>query len=263
MKVKAVSGVMLILLLVGMLTLAFDVKPASAEVLFSDDFEGTSLDTTKWNRTGGGSVAVADSYVTLSSSGEFFAHLCTKTNPFPTIGDFVLEFDLTYLQVTEYLTGFWVTQGWDTNYSPPRPLNHIFFMWQDSLEYLNIYLLGNSSSSDSVDTTRHVYVLEYSNGTYTLYMGGEEIASASSSLRPDAIRIGELNGHPLPPDVWTSFKIDEITLTTLTEVSTGVTVGGIYIPTNKFSLLAPYIGLTLLFAVATATVVYVKKRKKQ
>jgi hypothetical protein len=40
-------------------------------------------------------------------------------------------------------------------------------------------------------------------------------------------------------------------------------VGGIYIPTNKLSLLAPYIGLTILLAVAAATVVYIKKRKKQ
>ena len=41
-----------------------------------------------------------------------------------------------------------------------------------------------------------------------------------------------------------------------------VPVGGIYIPVNKFKLLAPYIGLTTLLAVAVVTVVYVKKRKR-
>ena len=41
------------------------------------------------------------------------------------------------------------------------------------------------------------------------------------------------------------------------------TVGGIFIPVNKPALLAPYIGLTILLAVAAAAVVYVKKRKKQ
>lgn len=43
-------------------------------------------------------------------------------------------------------------------------------------------------------------------------------------------------------------------------------VGGVYIPVNKLSLLAPYIGLTLLLAVAVTTVVYVKYvklRKKE
>jgi len=39
-------------------------------------------------------------------------------------------------------------------------------------------------------------------------------------------------------------------------------VGGISIPVNKLSLLAPYIALTILLAVAVVTVVYVKKRKR-
>jgi len=39
-------------------------------------------------------------------------------------------------------------------------------------------------------------------------------------------------------------------------------VGGISTPVNKLSLLAPYIGLIMLLAVAIVTVVYVKKRKR-
>jgi len=39
-------------------------------------------------------------------------------------------------------------------------------------------------------------------------------------------------------------------------------VGGIYIPVNKLELLASYIGLTILSAVAVVTVAYVKKRKR-
>jgi hypothetical protein len=39
-------------------------------------------------------------------------------------------------------------------------------------------------------------------------------------------------------------------------------VGGISIPVEKLALLAPYIGLTILLAVAVVTVVYVKKRKR-
>ena len=40
-------------------------------------------------------------------------------------------------------------------------------------------------------------------------------------------------------------------------------VGGIHIPVNKLELLAPYIGLAMLLAVAAVTVGYVKKRKRQ
>lgn len=39
-------------------------------------------------------------------------------------------------------------------------------------------------------------------------------------------------------------------------------VGGIYVPVNKLELLAPYIGLTILLAVAVMAVVHVKKRKR-
>jgi hypothetical protein len=39
-------------------------------------------------------------------------------------------------------------------------------------------------------------------------------------------------------------------------------VGGIWIPVNKLELLAPYIGLTILLAVAVSTAVYLKKRKR-
>jgi hypothetical protein len=39
-------------------------------------------------------------------------------------------------------------------------------------------------------------------------------------------------------------------------------VGGTYIPVNKFELLNPYTGLTILLAVAVITVAYVKKIKR-
>ncbi|MGQ9460586.1 MAG: nitroreductase family protein [Candidatus Bathyarchaeaceae archaeon] len=42
--------------------------------------------------------------------------------------------------------------------------------------------------------------------------------------------------------------------------STG-TVGGVWFPVNEIELLAPYIGLTILFAVAVTIVFYLKKRK--
>ena len=47
----------------------------------------------------------------------------------------------------------------------------------------------------------------------------------------------------------------------VTEIA--IPVGGISVPVNKLSLLAPYIGLTILLAVAAITVGYIKKRKRR
>jgi len=41
-----------------------------------------------------------------------------------------------------------------------------------------------------------------------------------------------------------------------------IPVGGVWIPVNKLELLAPYIGLAILLAVAVIIVGYVKKRKR-
>ena len=42
-----------------------------------------------------------------------------------------------------------------------------------------------------------------------------------------------------------------------------VPVGGVWTPINKFELLAPYLGLASLIAVATVSIVYVKRRKNR
>jgi len=46
------------------------------------------------------------------------------------------------------------------------------------------------------------------------------------------------------------------------EVRQSPPVGGIWVAPNKLELLAPYIALTILLAVAVSTVVYIKKRKR-
>ena len=88
-----------------------------SSTLFSDDFDGSSIDTTKWvvqqnvNGGSGGSITVADSYVSLTSDGTSFPLVYTATNPFPTSGDFAVEFDIKYTRLTSWGTGFWVSQG--------------------------------------------------------------------------------------------------------------------------------------------------------
>lgn len=78
----------------------------------------------------------------------------------------------------------------------------------------------------------------------------------------------------LEPAYYTMTSLDEVWKVRYTEENTTGTkdflitikknppVGGIYIPVNKLELLAPYIGLTTLLAVAVISVGYVKKRKR-
>jgi len=55
---------------------------------FFDDFEGTSLDTTKWSFVDGSSVTVSNSEITLSGSTTGVSTLNYKTFPINTIAEF-------------------------------------------------------------------------------------------------------------------------------------------------------------------------------
>jgi len=74
----------------------------------------------------------------------------------------------------------------------------------------------------------------------------EDLVGATSVLLPRAQRTTA---------GFIKFYLDKVLNTTQTPV------GGIYIPVNKLELLAPYIGLTILLAVAVVTVGYARKRK--
>lgn len=77
-----------------------------------------------------------------------------------------------------------------------------------------------------------------------------------------------------PPDLTCGTKLNERVNTDVVPISpiilydgsfdnTGLTpVGGVWIPVDKLELLAPYVGLTILLAVAVVTLVYVKKRNR-
>lgn len=77
---------------------------------------------------------------------------------------------------------------------------------------------------------------------------------------------GETALHLTDTKLWNSSlsppnSIDHNTTDGTVEI-TFLPVGGIIISVNKLELLSPYLGLTILLAVAVVTVVYVKKRKR-
>ncbi len=145
---------------------------------------------------------------------------------------------------------------------------------------------GNPSRSRTVTLTSNVTLTAYYDGPYYYY----EFTVISSPFTGIPFTI---NGTPqtTPYTGWLlegSYRVEVPTLygrhiwqywledgdtnrtktvnlnttTTLTAVYELPVVGGIYVPTNKLSPLAPYVGLTILLAVAAATVVYAKKRKR-
>lgn len=154
----------------GMLTWAFNiqpVKPSTEGVYFLDYFDGTAVDTTKWQVSTGpprfkqhagpsdltgfwttptgdphyGIVSVSNSWVSLwNGYSTVFPYVMSQINPFPDTGNFVLEFMMRYDSVNVAGIGFVVRYADSEN-----PLtNHIFSVWQDSsvVPYLTIQLLG-------------------------------------------------------------------------------------------------------------------------
>ena len=205
---------------------------------FFDDFEGTQVDLEKWvvqentNMSGnpayGGSVKVAESQISLSSSGSSFPWVQTATNPFPETGDFALEFDFTYTCVADWGNGFVVHDIIrDGLLRDGRP--GFFGIWANDLgpDEAEIYLvfLGKRVYQITVpgwkpSTDKHVYRLEYIEGVYTVYVDGATVASAPSERRPNTIGFGHAPRSDIPPPEeqvaqwsywgWCSFKIDAI-----------------------------------------------------
>jgi len=105
---------------------------------------------------------------------------------------------------------------------------------------------------DPLDGVYDIKIVGTSTGEYTLVVELATVENITTHTYTDNISDGET--------LQSQVTISEGEMTS-TEPSTPA-VGGIYIPVDKFSLLAPYIGLTILLAVAVVTVVYVRRRKR-
>jgi hypothetical protein len=103
----------------------------------------------------------------------------------------------------------------------------------------------------STETWRPIYVLWKDNGTATVDLSSEfnETVKVTASVSGNVIL-----SEPNAIEVGSEAIIVE-------EVAGQAPVGGIWSPVDKLELLAPYIGLTILVAIAVTTIVYVKKRK--
>ncbi len=214
-------------------------------VVFSEDFNDSALDTSKWAAqentnlsrypAWGGAIAVNDSCVWLSSDGSVFPWINTVANPFPSAGDFAVTWKLTYTTIADWGDGFVI-------YCPPHDdpsnpyANRVMTLWagDHGPDATSIYieLFGQSVWSLEVPGFRptseaHLYRLEYSQGIYTVYVDGKAVTSQASRVRPDGIGIGHPPVYTLPnsPEStqrwaywgWTASKTDYVKVEALEE----------------------------------------------
>jgi len=232
---------------------------SSSPQYFSDNFNGTSLDSSKWtvlppqNGTGapafGGSIVVNNS-LSMSSNGSTFPCITSAVNPFPSTGNFAIQFDITYTHIDTYGSGIVISddlarpEGKITNDSatpPSDPLSaHGLKVWGDPTG-VNVFFFGNWvyktdwnwAPGGFTSTYKLLFRLEYTEGVYSLYLNDKFIATQESNCRPNIIAVG----HPLVPYLplaissgpfggsdmadWTAFTIDQIAMLPPTNLSLG------------------------------------------
>lgn len=177
-------------------------RVASAQS-FHEDFNGTSLDLSRWNIQGSGSISVAGGYSTQSAEcNQQFPYVTTIANPFPTTGDFLIRVGFSYPTPAEGGNGFGATTGFTLGQPGTG-----FWVWQD-------YCCGGLRAvcgdlvvpiAPAGDTQYRVYEWRYVGGVYSLYVDNVFMASDASTLRPE----GFFFGHPpFTYCPWTTQQID-------------------------------------------------------
>jgi hypothetical protein len=177
----------------GLLTFAVPLHAAALH----DDFDGNSIDLSKWNLAGGGTVTVSGGHATLSAGcGEQFPYLTPRSNPFPVTGDFLVRVGFRYSFVGGSGNGF----GFDF-FQP------ILCVWQDAAFGLRA-CVGDGPEyliSPTQDLTYHVFQYEYVGGVYHFSVDGVEVAQDACSLRPNQFYFGH---PPFNACDWTMQEID-------------------------------------------------------
>jgi hypothetical protein len=194
------------------------VKAQTSDLVFQENFDGSTLDLSKWvilqnvNGGTGGSITVAGGSVYLSSYETSFPCITSRTNPVPTSGGFSLELNIQFASMAALGSGFWVS-------STPYVVGNvgeaadILHVWADTTYGAVIFLLGRSVTISSSPPSYSPLKLENTNGTYFLYLNGALLTSAQSQLRPQQIGFGHPPAYYVPfntAGVWTSFYINSI-----------------------------------------------------
>ena len=239
---------------------------AQQATFFFDDFNGSSLDASKWKTdiaTSGirfadsvwtfpasaanyGSVTVMDSRLTLANSSPtpscpLFPLIWTNT-AIPAHGDFELEFRMRYAS-----PGYWgdgvrivtMPSAFEPALGSTEPAKgqYVLMIHQDNVDCKgpNISLLGypgEGSASLAFDTAWHTFTLRYQDGQSSLYVDGAYFAGPHPTPRPNCIQlgVGEVGCCGDACDCcgcsWTSFSVDYIRVTLLKATAANTSTWG-------------------------------------
>jgi len=79
-------------------------------VVFEDTFDGSSLNSSKWNlNVGTGDVVMGNGILTIRSSGRRYPYIYSQGNPFPSQGDFQITYRFRYSEVKDCGVGIIMT----------------------------------------------------------------------------------------------------------------------------------------------------------
>ena len=108
MSLKQIYSFLIPLTLLFLLSLSAASAAPKPHVLFSEKFEGKSLNPHFWDvHTNNGSVSVQDRVVTITSSDLYqFPFVQLNVNPFPTYKPFTLSWDMRYISHGNNWDGF-------------------------------------------------------------------------------------------------------------------------------------------------------------
>ena len=162
-----------------------------------------------------GTVSVSNGLASFQSPARrTFPYIWTgepsKSSPFPSSGDFVLEVRMIYNALGGGGDGFFVHRWANTDpvgNNPPGGQARVFMIWADG-SGLSVVLLGQQIPIPN-PTGMHHYTLSYVDGSYTLLVDGFPILGPSSSdVRPSAIWVGHPAFTHWTLSDWSDFSLD-------------------------------------------------------
>jgi hypothetical protein len=198
------------------------------EVVFLEEFDGTSLDPGRWEvHENDGTITLAGGSVTLQSPGASFPYLLTAGDPFPP-GNFVITVGMRYTSAAELGVGFVADSGRPVNGQPPHKnpaTQELAGVWQDTSSNYHLFTFfaplstfvgaafnpGTSSIVGAApELTDHVYEFEYDDPSRAISasVDGSPVGTSPVAVdRPAALWLGNPS---IAAGAWSSVSIDFI-----------------------------------------------------
>jgi hypothetical protein len=197
-----------VLLTCVMLAALVTPKPIQAVTLFREDFEGSTLDTTKWSLdVGDGQLALVNGSAVLTCSGGTFPFLVMKQDLLPTSENFSVTIGLSYPSVTGLGVGVSPLVG-EVLLSPVG-----LYLWQDTERTHGLVASAGDAYEmrlfESPTTAHHVFQWSFIQGTCLLTV--DDVLYATPSYTTLPTRLGF--GHPHPVSFareWSTLAVDFI-----------------------------------------------------